>query len=335
MLPHGRFLNRLRNGIGGLLLLLLPLTGWAAELPVVTSIKPVHSLVAGVMQGVDEPHLLLTGGVSPHDYRLRPSDVRAIEQARAVFWIGPNLENFLIKPLENVKGKVRTVALLEAPDLRILSLRAGGAWEAHRHDHEQSDKGHDGHNGHHDGHDHGHDHHDDAASVDPHIWLDPMNAIAMTHQIVQTLSAVDPEHQADYQRNGAALVERLNQLNRQLAADLAPVKDRPHVVFHDAYQYFEQRYGLNAVGSVVLDPEQRPGARRIAEIQARIRDLKVRCVFSEPQFEPTLATTLVSGSHAQLGILDPLGAELSAGPDAYFQLLESLAKSLRTCLGRG
>jgi zinc transport system substrate-binding protein len=324
MLPHGRFLNRLRNGVGRLLLL-LPLTGFAAGLPVTASIMPVHSLVAGVMQGIDEPRLLVTGGASPHDYRLRPSDARAIEQARVVFWIGPDLENFLIKPLENVKGQVRTVALLGAPEIKALSLRAGGAWEAHRHNHEQSGEGHDGH----DGHD---DDHDDAASVDPHIWLDPMNAIAMTHQIVQTLSAVDPERQADYQRNGAVLIERLNQLNRQLAADLAPVKDQPYVVFHDAYQYFEQRYGLNTVGSVVLDPEQRPGARRIAEIQARIRDQKVRCVFSEPQFEPALATTLVSGSHAQLGILDPLGAELSAGPDAYFQLLEGLANALRTCL---
>ena len=321
MLPYGRFLNRLRREIGSLLLL-LPLTGWAAGLPVVASIKPVHSLVAGVMQGVGEPYLLLTGGVSPHDYRLRPSDVRVIEQAKAVFWIGPDLETFLIKPLANVKGQVRAVALLEAPGIKFLSLRAGGAWEAHRHSQTESDEDHDT-------HDH---HHDHEVSHDPHLWLDPMNAIAMTRQIVAILSEVDPDHQPDYQRNGAALIERLNRLNQQLEADLASVKDQPYVVFHDAYQYFEQRYGLPAVGSVVLDPEQRPGARRIAQIQARIRDLKVRCVFSEPQFEPALAATLVSGSDARLGVLDPLGAELLAGPDAYFQLLEGLTHALQACL---
>lgn len=307
-----------------ILLLLLPLAGFTAGLPVTVSIKPVHSLVAGVMQGIDEPHLLVKGGASPHDYRLRPSDIRAIEQARVVFWIGPGMENFLLKPLENVKGKVWTVALLETPDIKVLPLRTGGAWEAHRHDHERSSEDHDP-------HDHDHDH---EASHDPHIWLDPVNAIAMTREIVSTLGKIDPEHQADYQRNGAALIERLNRMNQQLESDLARIKEQPYVVFHDAYQYFEQRYGLNAVGSVVLDPEQRPGAQRVAEIQARIRDLKVRCVFSEPQFQSALAVTIVSGSDAQRGILDPLGAELSEGPDAYFQLLQGLADALRTCLSK-
>ncbi|MCB1781994.1 MAG: zinc ABC transporter substrate-binding protein, partial [Candidatus Competibacteraceae bacterium] len=178
-------------------------------------------------------------------------------------------------------------------------------------------------------HDHGHE-----ASHDLHIWLDPVNAIAMTREIVSALSEIDPEHQADYQRNGAALIERLGRLNQQLESDLAHVKEQPYVVFHDAYQYFEQRYGLNAVGSVVLDPEQRPGAQRVAEIQARIRDLKVRCVFSEPQFQSALAVTIVSGSGAQQGILDPLGAELPEGPDAYFQLLQGLADALKMCLSK-
>ncbi|MCP5159623.1 MAG: zinc ABC transporter substrate-binding protein [Gammaproteobacteria bacterium] len=311
----------------GILLWFLPSAGFVAGLPVTASIKPVHALVAGVMQGVGEPHLLVAGGASPHDYRLRPSDVRAIEQARVVFWIGPDLESFLIKPLENVNGQVQAVALLDAPDIKVLSLRASGAWEAHHHheepdgDHAQLD------------HDASHVHdHDGAASPDAHIWLDPVNAVAMTRQIIRILSEADPDHRADYQRNGAALIERLSQLHRQLASDLASVKDRPYVVFHDAYQYFEQRYGLNAVGSIVLDPERRPGAQRVVEIQTRIRDLKVRCVFSEPQFQPALAATIVRGSNARLGILDPLGAELPAGPEAYFRLLQGLAEALRTCL---
>jgi len=322
----------------GILLLLLPLAGFAAGLPVTASIKPVHSLVAGVMSGVDEPHLLITGGASPHDYRLRPSDVRAIEQARAVFWIGPDLEHVLVKPLKNVKSQVRTVALLEAPGIKILPLRTGGVWEAHHSHHEEP--GEDPHDHHEepgeDPHDHheepGEDPHDHEAGHDPHLWLDPSNAIAMTRQIVAVLSEVDPEHQADYHRNGAALIERLNQLHRQLEADLAPVKEQPYIVFHDAYQYFEQRYGLNGVGSLTLNPERRPGAQRVAEIGAYITDRKVRCVFSEPQFQPALATTLVSGSGVRLGILDPLGAELPEGADAYFQLLQRLAKALTACL---
>ncbi len=303
------------------LLLCGPLDGIAAESRVAASIKPVHALVAGVMQGVGEPTLLVPGGASPHEYSLRPSDLRAIGEARVVFWIGPDLETFLVKPLANVADRVRTVALMEAPDLVVLPLREGGAWEPHgRGDHDH-------------GHSHGHSHDHGHADRDTHVWLDPVNAVAMVRQIVATLGEVDPDRQADYARNGAALIEHLDQLNQRLMTELQPIQDRPYIVFHDAYQYFERRYGLNAVGSVVLQPEQRPGARRVAEIQKRIRDLQARCVFSEPQFQPALVDTVIAGSNARKGVLDPLGAELTAGPDAYFQLLQNLVDSLRECLG--
>jgi zinc transport system substrate-binding protein len=291
-------------------LLLAPWMALAAP-DVVTSLQPVHSLAAGVMRGVGQPRLLVTGGASPHDYSLRPSDARAIAEADIVFWIGPDLESFLVRPLKNAQRKVRNIALIEAPDVTVLPLRTGGVWEAHLHDE----------------HSHGH-----KADHDAHIWLNPVNAIAMTRRMVAVLGEVDPDHKADYERNGAALMERLNQFDQQLALKLAPLKGQPYVVFHDAYQYFERRYGLNAVGSVVLDPEQRPGAKRVAEIQARIRERGVRCVFSEPQFQPALAQTVIAGSQAQPGILDPLGAGIPPGPEAYFQLLDGLVDALRDCL---
>ena len=306
----------------GLLLLLAPLLARTAELQLVASIKPVHALVAGVMQGVAAPLLLVPGSASPHDYNLRPSDVRAIATADALFWVGPDLETFLVKPLDNARGKLRTVAFLETPGMTVLLLREGGAWEAHAHgaDHEH-------------GHEHEHEHeHEQAGGRDAHIWLDPRNAVVMVERIVAVLGEVDPAHRGDYQRNGAALVARLQALDQQLATELAPVQQQPYIVFHDAYQYFERRYGLNAVGSVVLNPEQRPGAKRVAAIQARIRDLKVRCVFSEPQFQPALVETVIAGSGARTGVLDPLGATLPAGPDAYFQLLQGLGAALRGCL---
>ena len=288
-------------------LLFAPLLAFATQPVVVASIKPIHALVAGVMQGVGEPLLLVPGGASPHEYSLKPSDARAISEADVLFWIGPDLESFLVKPLANAQT-VRSVALITAPGVTVLPLRAGGAWETH---------------------DHGYDR---TASRDAHIWLDPVNAAAMVRQMVAVLGETDPAHQAEYARNGAALVERLNQLNQQLGSALAPVREQSYLVFHDAYQYFERRYGLNAVGSVVLDPEQRPGAKRVAEIQARLRERKVRCVFSEPQFQPALVETVIAGSNARRGVLDPLGADLPAGPDAYFQLLQGLAEALRGCL---
>lgn len=311
----------------GLALLLITLGAAGTELKVVASIKPVHSLVASVMQGVGEPLLLLQGSASPHEYNLRPSDARALNEARVVFWIGPDLERFLVKPLHNAKDKVQAVALLEAPGVAVLPLREGGAWEPHQHDHDEPK----GRLSEHDRDDPDPDH---AAGRDTHIWLDPFNAVAMTRQIVTVLSEADPSHQAEYARNGATLIERLNQLNQQLATELAPVKNQPYVVFHDAYQYFERRYGLSGAGSLVLSPEQRPGAKRLAEIQKRIRDLQVRCVFSEPQFQPALVETVIAGSNTRRGVLDPEGgATLLVGPEAYFQLLRNLAEALRTCLG--
>ncbi len=300
--------------------LFLPLVALAGP-KIVASIKPVHSLVAGVMREVGEPRLLVLGGASPHEYSLRPSDARAISEADIVFWIGPELESFMVKPLQNAKGRVRSVALLDAPGVAVLPLREGGAWEPHQHHPTEPV-------GHHSDHDHDHE-----SGRDVHIWLDPVNAVAMARRIVAVLGDADSAHRADYERNGAALIERLNQLDQQLAGDLAPIKDRPFIVFHDAYQYFERRYGLSAAGSITLSPEQRPGAKRVTEIQARIRDLGVRCVFGEPQFQPALVETAIAGSGARSGVLDPEGgAELQAGPEAYFELLRRLADSLRTCL---
>lgn len=312
----------LKKLLGGLLF--LPLVALATQPQIVTSIKPVHSLVAGVMQGVGEPLLLVSGGASPHDYSLKPSEARAIDQAQVVFWIGPDLESFLIRPLDNVKDKIRVVALLDAPGMTVLPLREGGAWEPHGHDEH-------GHETPEDGDDHEHEH-VYQADHDPHVWLDPVNAIAMVRRIMTVLGEVDVAHRADYQRNGAALIERLDRLNQRLATELAPVRQQPYLVFHDAYQYFERRYDLDAIGSVTMSAERRPGAKRVADIQARIRDLQVRCVFSEPQFQPALVETIIAGSAARRGVLDPLGAELPPGPDAYFQLLQGLATSLHACL---
>ena len=316
----------LKKLLGGLLF--LPLVALATQPQIVTSIKPVHSLVAGVMQGVGEPLLLVSGGASPHDYSLKPSEARAIDQAQVVFWIGPDLESFLIRPLDNVKNKVRVVALLDAPGMTVLPLREGGAWEPHGHEHGHDEHSHETPE---DGDDHEHEH-VHQADHDPHVWLDPVNAIAMVRRIMTVLGEVDVAHRADYQRNGAALIERLDRFNQRLVTELAPVRQQPYLVFHDAYQYFERRYDLDAIGSVTMSAERRPGAKRVADIQARIRDLQVRCVFSEPQFQPALVETIIAGSAARRGVLDPLGAELPPGPDAYFQLLQRLATSLRACL---
>lgn len=291
---------------------------------VVASIKPIHALVAGVMQGVAEPRLLVKGG-SPHGYVLRPSEARALANADLVVWVGHELEGFLEKPLATLGKQARQLALLETLHDQLLPLREGGAWEEHAHE-ETTEHHHPQHAEVEPAADH--PDHPAAGERNAHLWLSPRLAMQIVAQAADLLSEIDPAHRDRYQENARQLRERLASLDRRLADRLAPVKAVPYIVFHDAYQYFETAYGLNVVGSITLDPERQPGARRISEIRAKIKTLNARCVFSEPQFEPRLVATIIEGTGARSGVLDPLGAELPTGPDSYFQLLDQLADNL-------
>ena len=276
---------------------------------VVASIAPVHSLVAKVMAGVGEPRLLVAGGLSPHTYALKPSDAKALAKARAVFWIGPELERFLEKPLVALAGDVSIFRLGKAPGIRILSARKAGAW------------------GH--GHTHGHVDHDE---VDAHLWLDPSNAARMVDAMVAALSLVDAANHARYRANGDKTLAVLRELEAEIRMTLEPVARVPYLVFHDAFQYFEARFGLAALGAVAVGAERSPGARRITELRQRIRDQSAVCMFTQPQFEPALAKILIEDTSARIGVLDDLGAGLDLGPGLYDELLRGLARSLRDCL---
>ena len=281
---------------------------------VVASIPPVYSLVAKLMAGVGEPRLLVAGGLSPHTYALKPSDAKALARARAVFWIGPELERFLEKPLSALAGDVRVVRLGKAEGVRVLPARKAGAWAEAAHD---------------DDHKHGHDDDDD---VDAHLWLDPRNAARMVDAVVVALSRADTRNAARYQANGERTLAALRGLETEIRATLKPVAGAPYLVFHDAFQYFETRFGLAAVGAVSVGAERSPGARRIAELRQRIRDQGVVCMFTQPQFEPELVKTVIEGTGARIGVLDDLGAGLEPGPGLYDELLRSLARSLAGCL---
>lgn len=306
-----------------------PATAGGAGPNVVVSIKPIHSLVAGVMRGIGEPTLLIKGGGSPHSYSLRPSEAASLQNADVIFWIGDEMETFLEKPLEALPERARIVALHEANGVTLLPNREGDAWEKHVHEHEE---GHVHDNDHSEEHGTSHDEEHAHGQENMHIWLDPSNAKAMVRQIVATLSEADPANAARYKASGADLENSLAQLDESLNRDLTPIKDRPYVVFHDAYQYFENRYDLSPAGSITVNPEHKPSARRVAEIRDKIKATGAVCVFSEPQFEPTLIVTVIEGTNAKSATLDPLGADLAPGPDAYFELMGGLGDSLRACL---
>ena len=302
---------------------LLTTTSMAAP-NVVASIKPVHSLVASVMAGVGEPTLIVKGSASPHTYALKPSDAGALESADIVFWTGHGMELFLVDALETLATDATVVELAESPGITLLPVREGGAFEAHAHEGE----------GHGDEeHDHGHEEHDhEHEEGDMHFWLDPENAKLMVTHIATTLAEADPENATVYQANAEAELIKLDALEAELAATLAPVADKPFIVFHDAYQYFEARFGLNLAGSVTVTPEVMPGAARIDELKAKVAELGATCVFAEPNFEPTIIAAITEGSPAQSGVLDPEGGALAEGPDLYPTLLRGLATSLMDCL---
>lgn len=281
---------------------------------VVASIKPIHALVAGVMQGVGEPQLLVAGSGSPHGYSLRPSEAQMLAAADLVVWVGPQLEGFLLKPLTTLGRDARQLELMKALTAQLLPLRRGGRWAAQDHaGHEKSAEEHPA---------------QAEGTMNPHLWLSPLIAQQIVALTAKVLGDMDPGHQEIYQKNSTRLQQRLERLHEQITAKLAPVKDVAYVVFHDAYPYFEAAYGLNARGSISIDAERGPGARRMSEIRAAIKELGVRCVFSEPQFEPRLIAGIIAGTGARTGVLDPLGSALEAGTESYFQLLNQLADNL-------
>jgi zinc transport system substrate-binding protein len=284
------------------LLLALP----AAAAPrVLATIKPIHSLAAAVMRGAGVPELLIGGAFSEHSYALKPSDARKIAGAQIVLEVGPDLETYLVAPLPALAPAAKVVALESVPGVRRLPARKGGLWE--------DDGDHDG-------------------PSDPHIWLDPENAIAMTRAIATVLTHADPAHAALYAANAAGSIAGLKALEKQIAARVAPVRGRPYLVFHDAYHYFETRFGLSAAGSVTVAPDRPIGPGRIAALRARIAAGKIVCIFREPQFSPELIDTLAEGGRVKIGVLDPLGADLQPGPGLYPALLRGIAASLTDCL---
>ena len=298
-----------------------------ADVKVVASIKPVHSLVSAVMDGVAKPTLLVEGAASPHTYSLKPSQAKQLQEADIVFWMSHDLEAFLENSIENIAQDAVSVPLIESHNLTKLRFREGGAFDAHGHD-DHDDK-HDDHDDKHDDHDDKHDDHDE---TDPHVWLDPQNAKALVHEIEEQLAKIDPENAEVYEANASIVMKKLDKLTNEIDVDLKPIRSRGYVVFHDAYQYFEKRFGISAIGSITVSPEVMPGAERVRELQEKVRELDATCVFSEPQFQPKLVATVTENTNAGTGVLDPLGVSLEDSPELYFKLIRNMANSLKGCL---
>ncbi len=307
----------MRASLLSLLPLLAPLPAIAAPV-VATDIAPVQSIAARVMQGVGEPGLVIAPGASPHDYALRPSEARLLQSADVVVWVGPDLTPWLADPLDTLAPEAVRVTLDATPGVATLPIRADGPFEPDEHDHAAGAEG--------------EDDHDHAGGRDGHLWLDPENAIAAAQAIAATLVTADPANAAAYQANAAAFASDTRAHEERIAAALEPLRGRPFIVFHDAYQYFEHRFGLPAAGSIALQDGVPPSTARVAAIKTRVRDEGIVCAFAEPEFPPKLIATVIEGTEARTGTLDGIGATLTPGPDLYPALLDGLVANLTACL---
>ncbi|AUM67478.1 zinc ABC transporter substrate-binding protein ZnuA [Pseudomonas bijieensis] len=284
-----------------------------ADVKVLTSIKPLQLIAAAVQDGVAVPEVLLPPGASPHHYALRPSDVRKVQSVDLLYWIGPDMEGFLPRVLNG-----RTLPSVAVQDLPGLKLRHFAQDSA---SHEDDD---------HDGDEHDHDHR--PGSVDAHLWLSPLNARVIAAKMAADLSAADPANAARYQSNLKGFNQRLDALDTRLKARLAGVAGKPYFVFHEAFDYFEDNYGLKHAGVFAVAAEVQPGAQHVAAMRTRLQAVGKTCVFSEPPLRPRLAETLVAGLPVKLAELDALGGYTPATAQGYEQLLEKLGNDLAGCL---
>ena len=283
-----------------------------AEVKVVTSIKPIHSLVSYIMDGVGKPDVIVDGYNSPHGFSLKPSHAKMLENADLVIWVGEDLEAFLEKPLQTIVKKAKNIELMDLKGIKKLEFREKNIFEEHD-DHKEKD-GHEG---------HGHGEHD------PHVWLDPINAKVIIKEITNQLVQLDSKNSSIYKSNAKKALTDIDKLVKDIKKELN--KDLRFVVFHDAYQYFENRFDIQVLGALTVNTDVMPGVEQLSEIREVIEHEKVNCLFSEPQFNPAIIKSIAKDTKIKTGILDPLGAKLDKGKNLYFDLLKNMSSSFKGC----
>ncbi|KRV92719.1 zinc ABC transporter substrate-binding protein ZnuA [Aeromonas veronii] len=290
---------------------------------VLTTIKPLGFIAAAITDGVSEPKVLLPTGASPHDFSLRPSDIRSINSADLVVWVGPELEGFMAKPLAN---HPHALALTQVEGMPLFNYATQDSHDSHDHD----DHDHAAHeHGNHD-HDEGHEgHHHEG--VDPHIWLGPTQAKVIAKAIASELGKLDPANQARYDANLAAFDTKVDAKDKVIAGQMKAVNEKGYFVFHEAYGYWERHYGMSSKGHFTVSPERRPGAKTLVDIRKALEEKQASCIYAEPQFSPAVIESVARNTGAKVLLLDEVGEQVPLGPDGYPQFMQQLADAFAQC----
>ena len=306
---------------------------------VISTIQPINSLVSAVIGNTGKTISIIPAEQSPHDFKLKPSDVKVLQNGNIIFYVSNHLESSVTKVFKNLPKNIKLINLMKESGINHLAIRDNAAWERHDHhgddhdDHDKHGKKHDDHDDH-DKHGKKHDDHDDHEKEDDvHIWLSPDNAIKIVQKVNKVLSLYFPENSQIYNDNTTKFIDKIRNLKIELIKELSPIKNKPYIVFHDAYQYFEKTFELNAVGSIALEGDIASSPKQISFIKDKIIKSKASCVFQEPQFDSKLVKIVLEGTNAKTGTLDPHGVNITGNKDFYLQLLKNMAKSLKECLG--
>jgi len=294
-----------------------------ADIKVVTTIQPLHSLVANVMDGTGDLGLILEGSASPHNFSLKPSHAKMLEKADVVFWFGEDLEIFLEKALKTIPTKAKIISFMKLKEIPKLKFREKNIFEHDDHKDEHKDEHKDGHDEHKDEHDHAH------GEFDVHLWLDPINAKIMVKEIAHVLSDVDPSNAKKYNNNANKTLLKLDRMVLDIKKSIN--KRARFITFHDAYQYFEKRFEVASMGALTVNTDVQPGAKQISEIRKHVKEENIKCIFSEPQFNPKIIKVIAESTNIKTGVFDPLGSSFKPGKSLYFSLINDLSKNLSGC----
>ncbi|QIZ47143.1 zinc ABC transporter substrate-binding protein ZnuA [Dickeya zeae] len=305
---------------------------------VVTSIRPLAFIAAAIADGVTPTEVLLPDGASPHDYALRPSDVQRLKSAQLVIWVGPEMEAFLSKALQPLPAE-RQIALSQQPAIRTLLLQESHPEHAAAENDVHHDADHDNHASHEHDHSNEPENHQDSdddghhhGEFNMHIWLSPEMAQASAIAIHAKLVELMPQNKDKLDANLRKFTEKLAQTDKNIVNMLTPVRGKGYFVFHDAYGYFEQHYGLTPLGHFTINPAIAPGAQRLNQIRTQLVEHKAVCVFAEPQFRPAVINAVAKGTGVRIGVLDPLGSDIALDQDSYMRFLSQLSEQYLSCL---